>query len=91
MLVKLKIFRFDPEKDEIPTYQTYHVEADPMDRLLDCLIESVGTRFNVVLSDVLWPWSLWVRWNEDQWDLWSGLPKTGQSFKEEFLSNPPCV
>ncbi|MDO9351696.1 MAG: succinate dehydrogenase iron-sulfur subunit [Deltaproteobacteria bacterium] len=37
MLVKLKIFRFDPEKDEKPYYQTYEVEADPMDRLLDCL------------------------------------------------------
>jgi succinate dehydrogenase / fumarate reductase iron-sulfur subunit len=37
MLLKLKIFRFDPEKDEKPYYQTYEVEADPMDRLLDCL------------------------------------------------------
>ena len=37
MNVKLKIFRFDPSKDEKPYYQTYEVEADPMDRLLDCL------------------------------------------------------
>ena len=37
MLVKLKIFRFDPEKDKEPYYQTYEVEADPLDRLLDCL------------------------------------------------------
>lgn len=37
MLVKLKIFRFDPQKDEKPYYQTYEVETDPMDRLLDCL------------------------------------------------------
>jgi succinate dehydrogenase / fumarate reductase iron-sulfur subunit len=37
MLVTLKIFRFDPEKDESPYYQTFEVEADPMDRLLDCL------------------------------------------------------
>jgi succinate dehydrogenase / fumarate reductase iron-sulfur subunit len=37
MLIKLKIFRFDPEKDEKPYYQTYEIEADPMDRLLDCL------------------------------------------------------
>jgi succinate dehydrogenase / fumarate reductase iron-sulfur subunit len=37
MLVKLKIFRFDPNKDEKPYYQTYQVEADPMERLLDCL------------------------------------------------------
>ena len=37
MLIKLKIFRFDPEKDEEPHYQTFELEADPMDRLLDCL------------------------------------------------------
>lgn len=37
MLIKLKIFRFDPEKDKEPYYQTFEVEADPMDRLLDCL------------------------------------------------------
>lgn len=37
MLITLKIFRFDPEKDERPYYQTFEVEADPMERLLDCL------------------------------------------------------
>jgi len=37
MLLKLKIFRFDPEKDKEPYYQVFEVEADPMDRLLDCL------------------------------------------------------
>jgi succinate dehydrogenase / fumarate reductase iron-sulfur subunit len=37
MLVKLKVFRFDPEKDKEPHYQDFAVEADPMDRLLDCL------------------------------------------------------
>jgi len=37
MLIKLKIFRFDPKKDEKPYYQTFEVEANPMDRLLDCL------------------------------------------------------
>ncbi len=37
MHIKLKIFRFDPEKDKEPYYQTFEVEADPMDRLLDCL------------------------------------------------------
>lgn len=37
MLIKLKIFRFDPEKDKEPYYQTFEVEADPMERLLDCL------------------------------------------------------
>jgi len=38
MIVKLKISRYDPRKEEEPHYQTFEVEADPMDRLLDCLI-----------------------------------------------------
>jgi len=37
MLVKLKIFRFDPQKDKEPYYQSFEVEADPLDRILDCL------------------------------------------------------
>jgi len=38
MAVTLKIFRWDPQKEEKASYQTFEVEADPMDRLLDCLI-----------------------------------------------------
>ena len=37
MIVPLKIFRYDPQKDEKPYYQTFEVDADPMDRVLDCL------------------------------------------------------
>jgi succinate dehydrogenase / fumarate reductase iron-sulfur subunit len=37
MELQLKIFRFDPEKDLEPTFQTYQVTADPAERLLDCL------------------------------------------------------
>ncbi|MBP1748542.1 MAG: succinate dehydrogenase subunit [Deltaproteobacteria bacterium] len=37
MVVKLKVFRFDPESDEKPYYRYYDVEAEPTDRLLDCL------------------------------------------------------
>ena len=37
MITKLKIYRYDPQKDKKPYYQTFEVEADPMDRLLDCL------------------------------------------------------
>ena len=37
MKVRLKIFRYDPEKEKEPHYQTYEIDADPMDRLLDCL------------------------------------------------------
>jgi len=37
MELKLKIFRFDPGKDEKPRYQNFTVEAQPTDRLLDCL------------------------------------------------------
>ena len=32
-----KIFRFDPETDEKPRYQTYSVSAEPNERILDCL------------------------------------------------------
>ena len=37
MLIKLKIFRFDPQKNEKPYYQAFEVQAEPVDRLLDCL------------------------------------------------------
>ena len=33
----LKVFRYDPEKDEVPYYRTYEVNGEPSDRLLDCL------------------------------------------------------
>ncbi len=33
----IKVFRYDPEKDETPYYVSYRVEAEPSDRLLDCL------------------------------------------------------
>jgi succinate dehydrogenase / fumarate reductase iron-sulfur subunit len=33
----MKVFRFDPEKDKKPYYQIFKVDADPMDRILDCL------------------------------------------------------
>ncbi len=50
MNVKLKILRFDPQKDEKPYYQSFEVEADPMDRLLDCLIRIRGSRIPRCLS-----------------------------------------
>ena len=37
MAIRLKVFRFDPEKDEKPYYKVYEVDAEPTDRLLDCL------------------------------------------------------
>lgn len=37
MILNLKIFRYDPGKDEKPYYQNFEVDADPMERLLDCL------------------------------------------------------
>ena len=37
MQVKLKIFRFDPQNDMEPHYDTFQVQAEPTDRLLDCL------------------------------------------------------
>jgi succinate dehydrogenase / fumarate reductase iron-sulfur subunit len=37
MDVKLSILRYNPETDEEPHFESYSVEADPMDRLLDLL------------------------------------------------------
>jgi succinate dehydrogenase / fumarate reductase iron-sulfur subunit len=37
MKVKLRIFRFDPQHDQTPRYDTFAVEAKLTDRLLDCL------------------------------------------------------
>jgi succinate dehydrogenase / fumarate reductase iron-sulfur subunit len=37
MQLTLKIFRFDPEEDKKPHYDTFKVEAEPTDRVLDLL------------------------------------------------------
>ncbi len=37
MEVKLRILRYDPERDEAGHFEDYTVHAEPMDRLLDCL------------------------------------------------------
>jgi len=42
MQVTMKIFRFDPEKDTKPHYETYTLEAEPTDRVLDLLEKVKG-------------------------------------------------
>jgi succinate dehydrogenase / fumarate reductase iron-sulfur subunit len=37
MEVKFKVFRFNPETDTAPHYDVFKVEANPNDRILDCL------------------------------------------------------
>jgi len=37
MKCNFRVFRYDPSKNEEPYYRTYEVEADPRDRILDCL------------------------------------------------------
>jgi succinate dehydrogenase / fumarate reductase, iron-sulfur subunit len=37
MEVALKLLRYIPEKDEKAHWETYEIDAEPMDRLLDCL------------------------------------------------------
>jgi len=37
MEMKLKVFRFDPEVEKAPYYSSYTVEAEPWERILDCL------------------------------------------------------
>ena len=34
---RLRLLRFNPEFDPAPHFEEYTVEAEPMDRLLDCL------------------------------------------------------
>jgi succinate dehydrogenase / fumarate reductase iron-sulfur subunit len=42
MKITLKVFRYDPEKDKKPHYETYQVEAKPTDRVLDLLEKIKG-------------------------------------------------
>lgn len=49
MQVKLRIFRYNPEKDRKPHYETYSVEAEPTDRVLD-LLEYVKGNIDGTLS-----------------------------------------
>ncbi len=37
MQCEFLIYRFDPEQDEKPHYQSYRVTAEPTDKILDCL------------------------------------------------------
>ena len=37
MTVQFRILRFDPETDTAPQFQTYQIEAEPHERVLDCL------------------------------------------------------
>ncbi len=37
MKVKFKVFRFNPENDRAPHFDVFEVEANPNDRILDCL------------------------------------------------------
>ena len=42
MQITLKIFRFNPEKDQKPHYDTFKLEVDPSDRILDVLEQVRG-------------------------------------------------
>jgi succinate dehydrogenase / fumarate reductase iron-sulfur subunit len=42
MQVTLKVFRYNPEKDKKPHYETYKLDADPTDRVLDLLEKIKG-------------------------------------------------
>ncbi len=37
MKIILRVFRFDPSVDEAPYYRNYSVQAEPYERVLDCL------------------------------------------------------
>jgi len=42
MQVTIKVFRYNPEKDKKPRYETYELDADPTDRVLDLLEKVKG-------------------------------------------------
>ena len=42
MQILLKIYRFNPEKDQKPHYDTFSLDADPQDRILDVLEQVRG-------------------------------------------------
>jgi succinate dehydrogenase / fumarate reductase iron-sulfur subunit len=49
MEVKVKVFRFDPEVDKKPHYETYKIESQPTDRVLD-MLEFIKGTFDGTLS-----------------------------------------
>ncbi len=49
MQVKVKVFRFNPEIDKRPHYETYKLEAQPTDRVLD-MLEYIKGYFDGTLS-----------------------------------------
>ena len=49
MEVKVKVFRFDPEQDKKPHYESYTIEAEPTDRVLD-MLEFIKGTFDGTLS-----------------------------------------
>src|SRR3972149_5118817 len=49
MQVRLKVFRYNPEKDKKPHYETYTLEVQPTDRVLD-LLEHVKNYIDGTLS-----------------------------------------
>jgi succinate dehydrogenase / fumarate reductase iron-sulfur subunit len=44
MQVTLKIFRYNPEQDEKPHFESYTLDAEPTDRVLDLLEQIKGTQ-----------------------------------------------
>ena len=49
MEVTVKVFRFNPEQDKKPHYETYKVSAEPTDRVLD-LLEHIKGYYDGTLS-----------------------------------------
>ena len=49
MEVIVKVFRFNPEQDKKPHYETYKLQAEPTDRVLD-LLEHIKGYFDGTLS-----------------------------------------
>ena len=72
------VFRFDPAVDEKPHYQKYVVEAEPTDKILDCLNKIRWDQDpTLAFSSIVFPWHLRVRRNGHQWSRCACLPEIG--------------
>ncbi len=49
MLIHLKVFRFDPQTEKAPHYDTFELQAEPTDRVLD-LLEKVRGEHDATLG-----------------------------------------
>ena len=76
MEITIKIFRYNPEKDKRGHYETYKLEGDENDRVLDVLEYVKGTMDGTLSfrrSCGLWAWPSRCRWGSARRRVRTGL------------------